>query len=93
MWVYGIILIFLIEMVRDLNNYTKQNFNTYIHDLIFTLTLIFGPILLFIVAKDYAKIDLEQAQNIDGKPKWIIALAIFIGCIALIATAFLAKTK
>jgi len=92
MWMYGAILIIAVEMVREAKSYSKLNFHPYVYDLISILIFIFGPLFLFLAAIDYAKIDLNKKnETLSQRKSWMIAVVIAVGCIALIAVAFLTK--
>ena len=91
MWLYGGILILCVEMGREFKVYANGNFNETIAKFISISLFFAGPILVYLIAKDYAKIDLNQqnGEPYNRRKSIVIAAAIALGCIGLIAAAFI----
>ena len=91
MWLFGLIIFITVEYCHQFQEYSKQNFNHYVNDLIGLIIIVLFPLFLFKLAQGADNFLMKKDDNlIFTKNKWIIISAIIVGCIALVAIAFIA---
>ena len=81
-WLYGCILLYGIEMVNRFSNFIESKTSSPIPEIINCVIVMFGPLLLFFLARDYSKIRFVKQEYVDMNPwksaLWVSFLILFL---------------